>query len=224
VVISAGGTREPLDPVRYLGNRSSGKQGYALATTAASRGARVVLVTTSSLPDPAGAEVVRVETAEQLRSAVLTAAEDADAVVMAAAVADFRPASASQHKIKKSDDGGAPAVELVRNPDVLAELARSPRRSPGQVVVGFAAETGDDTGTVLQHGRAKLTRKGCDLLVVNEVGEGRTFGLDTTSAVLLDRDGGETVVPEGTKHALADAVWDAVALRLKVARGTPATR
>src|SRR5215213_6182004 len=160
VVISAGGTREPLDPVRYLGNRSSGKQGWALATTAASRGARVVLVTTSSLPEPAGAEVVRVETAEQLRSAVLTAAEDADAVVMAAAVADFRPASASQHKIKKSDDGGAPAIELVRNPDVLAELSRSPRRSPGQVVVGFAAETGDDTGTVLEHGRAKLARKG----------------------------------------------------------------
>src|SRR4051812_9913983 len=223
VVVSAGGTREPLDPVRFLGNRSSGKQGYALASTAASRGARVVLVTTSSLPDPAGAEVVRVETAEELRSAVVKAAEDADAVVMAAAVADFRPVTASQHKIKKSDDGGAPVVELVRNPDVLAELAeraRSSRRRPGQVVVGFAAETGDETGSVLDHGRAKLARKGCDLLVVNEVGRGRTFGLDTTSAVLLDRDGGEQVVPEGTKHALADAVWDAVAARLGIAGGT----
>jgi phosphopantothenoylcysteine decarboxylase/phosphopantothenate--cysteine ligase len=224
VVVSAGGTREPLDPVRYLGNRSSGKQGYALAATAASRGARVVLVTTSSLPDPAGAEIVRVETAEQLRGAVLTAAEDADAVVMAAAVADFRPASTSQHKIKKSDDGGAPTVELVRNADVLAELARSPRRRPGQVVVGFAAETGDESGSVLDHGRAKLARKGCDLLVVNEVGDGRTFGLDTTAAVLLDREGGEQIVPEGTKHALADAVWDAVARRLRIPGGTAPSR
>src|SRR4051794_19794378 len=223
VVVSAGGTREPLDPVRYLGNRSSGKQGYALASTAASRGARVVLVTTSSLPDPAGAEVVRVETAEELRGAVLKAAEDADAVVMAAAVADFRPVTASQHKIKKSDDGGAPVVELVRNPDVLAELAGD-RRRPGQVVVGFAAETGDETGSVLDHGRAKLARKGCDLLVVNEVGAGRTFGLDTTSAVLLDRDGGEQVVPQGTKHALADAVWDAVAVRLGITGGTAVSR
>jgi phosphopantothenoylcysteine decarboxylase/phosphopantothenate--cysteine ligase len=227
VVVSAGGTREPLDPVRFLGNRSSGKQGYALAATAASRGARVVLVTTSSLPDPAGVEVVRVETAEELRDAVLKAAEDADAVVMAAAVADFRPVTASQHKIKKTDDGGAPVVELVRNPDVLAELAeraRSARRRLGQVVVGFAAETGDETGTVLDHGRAKLARKRCDLLVVNEVGPGRTFGLDTTSAVLLDRDGGEQVVPEGTKHALADAVWDAVALRLGITGGSAVSR
>jgi phosphopantothenoylcysteine decarboxylase/phosphopantothenate--cysteine ligase len=223
IVVSAGGTREPLDPVRYLGNRSSGKQGYALAATAASRGARVILVTTSSLPDPAGVEIVRVETAEELRSAVLAAAEAADAVVMAAAVADFRPVTASQHKIKKTDDGGAPVVELVRNPDVLAELARA-RRRPGQVVVGFAAETGDETGTVLDHGRAKLARKGCDLLVVNEVGPGRTFGLDTTSAVLLDRDGGEQVVPEGTKHALADAVWDAVAVRLGITGGTTHSR
>ena len=218
VVISAGGTREPLDPVRYLGNRSSGKQGYALAETAAARGARVVLVTTSSLPDPAGAEVVRVETAQQLRGAVLAAAEDADVVVMAAAVADFRPATTSEHKIKKSDDGGAPTVELVRNPDILAELAAA-RRRPGQIVVGFAAETGDATGSVLDHGRAKLARKGCDLLVVNEVGEGRTFGQDTTSAVLLDREGTEQVVPQGTKHALAHAVWDAVSLRLGVSEG-----
>jgi phosphopantothenoylcysteine decarboxylase/phosphopantothenate--cysteine ligase len=215
VVVSAGGTREPLDPVRYLGNRSSGKQGYALATTAAARGARDALVTTASLPDPAGVDVVRVETAEQLRAAVLEAAAAADAVVMAAAVADFRPAAAAEHKIKKTDDGGAPSVELVRNPDVLAELA-GPRRRPGQVVVGFAAETGDETGSVLDHARAKLARKGCDLLVVNEVGGGRTFGQDTTSAVLLDRDGGEQAVPHGSKHALAQTVWDAVAARLDV--------
>jgi phosphopantothenoylcysteine decarboxylase / phosphopantothenate---cysteine ligase len=223
VVISAGGTREPLDPVRYLGNRSSGKQGYALAETAAARGARVVLVTTSSLPDPAGAAIVRVETAEQLRAAVLAAAEDAAVVVMAAAVADFRPATTSGHKIKKTDDGSAPTVELVRNPDILAELAGD-RRRPGQVVVGFAAETGDATGSVLDHGRAKLARKGCDLLVVNEVGEGRTFGLDTTTAVLLDREGGEQEIPEGSKQALAHAVWDAVSLRLGVGEGRAPAR
>jgi phosphopantothenoylcysteine decarboxylase/phosphopantothenate--cysteine ligase len=223
VVVSAGGTREPLDPVRYLGNRSSGKQGYALAATAAARGARVVLVTTSSLRDPAGVEVVRVETADQLRTAVLAAAGAADAVVMAAAVADFRPVSAAQHKIKKADDGGAPTIELVRNPDVLAELS-GPARRPGQVVVGFAAETGDESGSVLDHGRAKLARKGCDLLVVNEVGEGRTFGQDTTSAVLLDREGGEQVVPEGSKQALAHTVWDAVAKRLGVPEGPQQSR
>jgi phosphopantothenoylcysteine decarboxylase/phosphopantothenate--cysteine ligase len=223
VVVSAGGTREPLDPVRYLGNRSSGKQGYALAETAAARGARVVLVTSSSLPDPAGAQVVRVETAEQMRAAVLDAAADADVVVMAAAVADFRPATAAEHKIKKTDDRSAPTVELVRNPDILAELA-GPRRRPGQVVVGFAAETGDATGSVLDHGRAKLARKGCDLLVVNEVGRGRTFGLDTTSAVILDRDGGEHEVPEGSKHALANALWDAVSPRLAIAKPAPTAR
>ena len=223
VVVSAGGTREPLDPVRYLGNRSSGKQGYALAETAAARGARVVLVTSSSLPDPAGAQVVRVETAEQMRAAVLDAAADADVVVMAAAVADFRPATAAEHKIKKTDDGSAPTVELVRNPDILAELAGD-RRRPGQVVVGFAAETGDATGSVLDHGRAKLARKGCDLLVVNEVGRGRTFGLDTTSAVILDRDGGEHEVPEGSKHALANALWDAVSPRLAIAKPAPTAR
>jgi phosphopantothenoylcysteine decarboxylase / phosphopantothenate---cysteine ligase len=213
VVVSAGGTREPLDPVRYLGNRSSGKQGVALARVAAARGADVVLVSTSALPAPSGVRVVTVETAEQLRHAVLTAAGEADAVVMAAAVADFRPAEVSDHKIKKSDDGGAPGIELVRNPDVLAELSAQ-RLRPGQVVVGFAAETGDESGDVLSHGRAKLARKGCDLLVVNDVGSGRTFGADTSTAVILDRDGGERAVPEGPKSVLAHAIWDAVADRL----------
>jgi phosphopantothenoylcysteine decarboxylase/phosphopantothenate--cysteine ligase len=213
VVVSAGGTREPLDPVRYLGNRSSGKQGYALARVAATRGADVVLVSSSALPDPAGVRVVRVETARELREAVLAEAAQADVVVMAAAVADFRPAEVAEHKIKKSDDGGAPTVELVRNPDVLAELSAHRLRA-GQVVVGFAAETGDASGDVVSHGRAKLARKGCDLLVVNEVGVGRTFGTDTNAAVLLDRDGGEQVVPEGPKSALAAAVWDAVVARL----------
>ncbi|MEW1859366.1 bifunctional phosphopantothenoylcysteine decarboxylase/phosphopantothenate--cysteine ligase CoaBC [Streptomyces sp. NPDC088194] len=212
VVVSAGGTREPLDPVRYLGNRSSGKQGYALARTAVARGARVTLVAanTEALADPAGADVVAVGTAEQLREAVLKAAADADAVVMAAAVADFRPAAYATSKIKKSDDGAGPApVELVRNPDVLAELSAH-RARPGQIVAGFAAETDD----VLVNGRAKLTRKGCDLLVVNEVGGGKAFGTDDNEAVILGSDGSATPVPHGPKEALADQVWDLVAARL----------
>ncbi|MFI0738672.1 bifunctional phosphopantothenoylcysteine decarboxylase/phosphopantothenate--cysteine ligase CoaBC [Streptomyces sp. NPDC021100] len=210
VVISAGGTREPLDPVRYLGNRSSGRQGYALARTAVARGARVTLVAANSeLPDPAGADVVRVGTAVQLREAVLKAAADADAVVMAAAVADFRPAQYAPGKIKKRDGEEPAPVELVRNPDVLAELSAD-RARPGQVVVGFAAETDD----VLANGRAKLARKGCDLLVVNEVGESRTFGSTENEAVVLAADGGETSVPHGPKEDLADVVWDLVTGRL----------
>ncbi|AEW97716.1 MULTISPECIES: bifunctional phosphopantothenoylcysteine decarboxylase/phosphopantothenate--cysteine ligase CoaBC [Streptomycetaceae] len=210
VVVSAGGTREPLDPVRYLGNRSSGKQGYALAATAVARGARVTLVAANTeLADPAGADVVRVGTAGQLREAVLKAAADADAVVMAAAVADFRPARYATGKIKKKDGEEPAPLELVRNPDVLAELAAT-RPAPGQVVVGFAAETDD----VLANGRAKLARKGCDLLVVNEVGERKAFGSERNEAVVLDAEGGETPVPYGPKEALADVVWDLVARRL----------
>ncbi|HZG02829.1 MAG TPA: bifunctional phosphopantothenoylcysteine decarboxylase/phosphopantothenate--cysteine ligase CoaBC [Streptomyces sp.] len=206
VVISAGGTREPLDPVRFLGNRSSGRQGYALARTAVARGARVTLVAANTaLPDPAGADVVPVGTAVQLREAVLKAAADADAVVMAAAVADFRPAHYAQGKIKKRDGQEPEPVLLVRNPDILAELSAQ-RARPGQVVVGFAAETDD----VLANGRAKLARKGCDLLVVNEVGEHRTFGAEENEAVILGADGSETPVPHGPKEALADTVWDRV--------------
>ncbi|WSM08978.1 bifunctional phosphopantothenoylcysteine decarboxylase/phosphopantothenate--cysteine ligase CoaBC [Streptomyces sp. NBC_01716] len=206
VVVSAGGTREPLDPVRFLGNRSSGKQGYALARTAAARGARVTLIEANTgLPDPAGVDIVRVGTAVQLREAVLKAAADADAVVMAAAVADFRPAEYAAGKIKKKDGAEPAPIVLVRNPDILAELgAERPR--PGQVIVGFAAETDD----VLANGRAKLRRKGCDLLVVNEVGERKTFGADENEAVILAADGGETPVPHGPKEALADTVWDLV--------------
>lgn len=210
VVVSAGGTREPLDPVRYLGNRSSGKQGYALARTAVARGARVTLIAANSeLPDPAGADVVHVGTAVQLREAVLKAAADADAVVMAAAVADFRPAGYTESKIKKRDGQEPEPVALVRNPDVLAELSAD-RPRPGQVVVGFAAETDH----VLENGRAKLARKGCDLLVVNEVGERKTFGSERNEAVVLAPDGTETPVPYGPKEALADTVWDLVVPRL----------
>ncbi|MEU0528357.1 bifunctional phosphopantothenoylcysteine decarboxylase/phosphopantothenate--cysteine ligase CoaBC [Streptomyces niveus] len=206
VVVSAGGTREPLDPVRFLGNRSSGKQGYALARTAAARGARVTLIEANTgLPDPAGVDVVRVGTAVQLREAVLKSAADADVVVMAAAVADFRPASYAEGKIKKKDGEDPAPIVLVRNPDILAEIGAA-RARPGQVIVGFAAETDD----VLANGRAKLRRKGCDLLVVNEVGERKTFGAEENEAVILAADGGETPVPYGPKEALADTVWDLV--------------
>jgi phosphopantothenoylcysteine decarboxylase / phosphopantothenate---cysteine ligase len=210
VVISAGGTREPLDPVRYLGNRSSGKQGYALARTAVARGARVTLVAANSqLPAPAGCDVVPVETAVQLREAVIKAAGDADAVVMAAAVADFRPAVYAPSKIKKGAGADDPEpVALVRNPDILAELSTDRPRA-GQIVVGFAAETEN----VLANGRDKLARKRCDLLVVNEVGEHKTFGSEENEAVVLGADGSETAVPYGPKEALSDKVWDLVALR-----------
>jgi phosphopantothenoylcysteine decarboxylase/phosphopantothenate--cysteine ligase len=216
VVVSAGGTREPLDPVRYLGNRSSGKQGYALARTAAARGARVSLVAANTeLPDPAGVDVVRVGSALELQQAVTALAGEADVVVMAAAVADFRPAEVAEHKIKKQDGtDDAPTITLVRNPDVLADLAGR-RRREGQVVVGFAAETGDASGDVLTHARAKLARKGCDLLVVNEVGAGKAFGTDDNTVTLLTAEGGATEVGPTSKARVADAVWDAVVQRLQ---------
>jgi phosphopantothenoylcysteine decarboxylase/phosphopantothenate--cysteine ligase len=213
VVVSAGGTREYLDPVRFLGNRSSGLQGYALARAAASRGAEVTLVSANvALPDPAGVKVVRVETTAQLRDEVLSAAASADAVVMAAAPADFRPVSVSDAKIKKADDGSAPAIELEQNPDILRELAHQRPRA-GMVVVGFAAETGDDTGSVLELGRAKLARKGCDLLVVNDVSGGAVFGSPDNEAVILTADGEAVDVRLGSKSRLAHVIWDQVLRR-----------
>jgi phosphopantothenoylcysteine decarboxylase/phosphopantothenate--cysteine ligase len=218
VVISAGGTREYLDPVRFLGNRSSGKQGYALARTAVARGAEVCLVAANvTLPDPAGVKVVRVVSAADLRDAVLAAAPDADAVVMAAAVADFRPVHRAASKIKKTADGGVPEpVALERTADVLTELVAG--RGAGQLIVGFAAETGDADGDWLAHGREKLARKGCDLLVVNEVGGGKAFEVGENAAVVLGADGSQTTVPFGPKEALADVVWDLVAERLAPTR------
>jgi phosphopantothenoylcysteine decarboxylase/phosphopantothenate--cysteine ligase len=210
VVVSAGGTREELDPVRFLGNWSSGRQGYAVASAAAARGAQVTLVAANTaLADPAGARVVRVTSARQMRDAVLAAAADADAVVMAAAVADYRPQARSDSKIKKSAAGPEP-VALVENPDILRELSGH-RPLAGQVVVGFAAETGD----VLANGQAKLAAKGCDLLVVNQVGNGLAFGTADNEAVILADDGTQTSVPRGPKEALADIIWDLVASRLK---------
>jgi phosphopantothenoylcysteine decarboxylase / phosphopantothenate---cysteine ligase len=211
VVVSAGGTREPLDPVRFLGNRSSGRQGFALARVAAQRGAEVALVTAHAAEDlvpPASVRMVSVGTAEQLREAMLAEAQAADAIVMAAAVADFRPDKHADYKIKKSDSG-PPTVTLATNPDILVELVGARRR--GQVVVGFAAETGDVAGDALHHGREKLRRKGCDLLVVNAVGEGRTFEQPDNAGWLLAADGGETELERGSKALLASRVWDAIA-------------
>jgi phosphopantothenoylcysteine decarboxylase/phosphopantothenate--cysteine ligase len=213
VVISAGGTREPLDPVRYLGNRSSGRQGWALARVAAARGAEVVLVAANvDLPAPFGVRVVPVGTAEELRTAVLAESDGvgrpADVVVMSAAVADFRPASVAGTKLKKGSGSEPASVPLVRNPDVLAELVAT--RSPGQVVVGFAAETGDDEGDVLTHARAKLARKGCDVLVVNDVSGGRVFGRTENAVVVLRADGAVPATVEGSKDAVAAGIWAAV--------------
>lgn len=213
-LISAGGTREPLDPVRYLGNRSSGKQGYALARAAAQRGAQVTLVAgaTADLADPAGVEVIRIATAAQLSDEIGKRAPETDVVIMAAAVADFRPVHLSDAKIKKSDKGPAP-IELTTNPDILAGLVNA-RRS-GEIptttsIVGFAAETGDEHHGVLDHGRAKLARKGCDLLVVNAVGEGKAFGMDHNTGWILAAGGDETALPLGSKTLMATRILDAI--------------
>jgi len=252
VVVSAGGTREEIDPVRFIGNWSTGTQGYALASTAAARGAEVIVVAANvALPDPAGAKVTRVVSAREMHDAVRAAAagdgpgdgQGADAVVMAAAVADYRPAARSPAKIKK--DGRPPEpIELTENPDILAGLAAArkaqqatrsahdperaglvphppvlrggsggsspPEPARRQVLVGFAAET--DTSPA--QARAKLARKGCDLLVVNPVGNGLGFGTPDNEAVVYGADGTVTPIPRGSKEALADVVWDLVAARL----------
>ena len=214
VVVSAGGTHEPLDPVRFLGNRSSGRMGYALASTAIARGATVTVVAANvTLPDPAGAELLRVETTAQLRDRMLTEAAGADAVVMAAAPADYRPVDVRDTKMKKADDGSAPVVELTQNPDVLAELVHR-RTGAAPFIVGFAAETGDADGDVVTHGHAKLARKGCDLLVVNDVSAGRVFGRADSEALLLGADGSTRSVPLGSKVVLAHVIWDEISARL----------
>jgi phosphopantothenoylcysteine decarboxylase/phosphopantothenate--cysteine ligase len=202
VVVTAGGTREPIDPVRFVGNRSSGKQGHALADEAAARGAKVTLVTTVALPVPAGVDVVRVETAAQMDEAVRAVASGADVVVMAAAVADFRPAHVSEHKIKKR--GGVPDIVLEPTVDILAGLGR--RKRPGQTLVGFAAET----DRVRQNATSKLVAKGADLIVANDVtAPGAGFEHDTNHVVILNADGTEREVPLAEKRGIARAVVDA---------------
>jgi phosphopantothenoylcysteine decarboxylase/phosphopantothenate--cysteine ligase len=217
VLVTAGGTREPIDPVRFIGNRSSGKQGYAVARVAAQRGAEVTLIAahTAGLIDPAGVHVVRVSSAPQLHDAVTKHAPEAQVLVMAAAVADFRPARMAQAKIKKGpgEDDRPPTIDLVRNDDVLAGAVRA--RGDGQLpnmraIVGFAAETGDENGDVLFHARAKLRRKGCDLLVVNAVGDGRAFEVDHNDGWLLAADGTESALASGSKTLMASRIVDAV--------------
>lgn len=217
VLVSAGGTQEPLDPVRFLGNRSSGKQGIALAAAARDAGATVTLVAAHvEVALPAGVDVVRVGTAEELREVMTREAESADVVLMAAAVADFRPAERSGTKIKKRAEGADPVIELVRNPDILAELVRL-RAEEGreQLILGFAAETGDDSGSVLEYARQKLERKGCDLLVVNHVGESKVFGQDVNSVEILSRTDREMQHVEGSKNLVAEAVVHRVAAELR---------
>jgi phosphopantothenoylcysteine decarboxylase/phosphopantothenate--cysteine ligase len=215
VVVSAGGTREPLDPVRFITNKSSGKQGHAIAVAAAHRGASVTLVTSSPLPLPAdvaragAGSVTRidVETTADMEQAMGESSTEADAIVMAAAVADFRPKASAEIKLSKED--GIPELVLEPTPDILAGLAR--RRAPGQVIVGFAAETHD----ALERGRRKLERKGVDLLVVNDVSApGAGFDHDTNAVVILDADGSTTEIALTSKNAVAEAVLDRVSAHL----------
>jgi len=207
IVVSAGGTREALDPVRYLTNRSSGKQGNALAEAAARRGATVTLVTASGLtlsPDVQAAVTrIDVESAADMEAALARACPGADVVIMAAAVADFRPKVAADHKLSKED--GLPELVLEPTPDILTGLVF--RRTPGQVLVGFAAETDD----VAERGRRKLHRKGVDLLVVNDVSAPETgFDHDTNAVSILTADGSSTEIPLTSKYAVANAVLDSV--------------
>jgi phosphopantothenoylcysteine decarboxylase / phosphopantothenate---cysteine ligase len=203
LLVSLGGTREPLDPVRYLGNRSSGRMGAAIAAEAVARGAQVTAVAAATTVDPpAGARLVRVETAQQLYDAVLAAADDQDVLVMAAAVADFRPKRVAQGKLRK--DQGVPEVVLEPTPDTLAELGR--RRRPDQVLVGFAAETGDH----LAGARRKLEAKHLDLVVLNHVeGAHSAFGADDADAYLVDADTVEEL-PRTSKAAIAARLLDRV--------------
>ncbi len=229
LVVTAGGTREPLDPVRYLGNRSSGKQGIALALEAAAQGAEVTLIAgviEAELPQnpPANFAVERVETAQQLHQAVLRSAEQADVLIMAAAVADFRPADYAPAKIKKTEDGQNPVIALERNPDILADVVRR-RSSSGAgpaVIVGFAAETGDEDTEPLELARQKLLRKGCELLVLNRVGENLVFGQEDTEIHILASSGAQGVLAgtepvhvTGTKRQAAAAVVDRAAQLLQ---------
>jgi phosphopantothenoylcysteine decarboxylase / phosphopantothenate---cysteine ligase len=212
LLISAGGTREELDPVRFLGNWSTGRQGYAFARAAAARGAEVTVVAANvELPEPAGAKVIRVVSARDMHAAMLAEAPAADIIVMTAAVADYRPVTRSDSKIKK-DDGPLAPVELTENPDILAGLsARRAADGPvSQVIVGFAAETDLD----LSAAKAKLARKGCDFLVVNQVGKGLGFGTGDNEAVVLAADGSCTPIPRRSKDALAHGVLDMAVARI----------
>jgi phosphopantothenoylcysteine decarboxylase/phosphopantothenate--cysteine ligase len=220
IVIDAGPTHEPIDPVRYLGNRSSGKMGFAIAAAARRRGAAVTLIAgPTGLADPVGVEVIRVETAVEMHAAVERAAAGADAVVLAAAVADFRPAKPAMEKLKRGVLGKAASVALVENPDILARLGRA-RRGNRPVLVGFAAETRD----LIENARAKLNAKRCDLVVANDVSEpGSGFGTDTNRVVLVSATGVEEVA-RADKAIVAHRILDRVVAVLAGDRRAPARR
>ncbi len=213
VLITAGGTREPLDPVRFLGNRSSGRQGVALAEAARAAGAEVTLIACHlEVPAPHGVTLIEASSAQDLHEAVFTHAPGQDVLIMNAAVADFRPATIENSKIKKRDEYSAPVIELVRNPDILAEVVaqRATNAQLPPFIVGFAAETGDEQGTVLDYGRAKLARKGCEMLVVNEVGATLTFGQDTNSIHVLFAGSSDSVHAAGSKLEVARVVIEQI--------------
>jgi phosphopantothenoylcysteine decarboxylase/phosphopantothenate--cysteine ligase len=210
ILVTAGGTREPLDPVRFIGNRSSGKQGVALALAAAARGAAVTLIAANlEVPVPPSVTVVHIGTTLELADAVEAAAASADTVIMAAAVADYRPETVAESKIKKDQQGDNLVLSLVKNPDILAGLSAA--RRDGQVIVGFAAETESDPEALLALGRAKIARKGCDYLVLNSVGWNEGFAQDDTSVVILDRAGDIVIEASGAKTSVADRILDVIA-------------
>ncbi|MFD2455397.1 bifunctional phosphopantothenoylcysteine decarboxylase/phosphopantothenate--cysteine ligase CoaBC [Corynebacterium mendelii] len=219
LLVTAGGTREDIDPVRFVGNRSSGKQGFALAEVAAHMGAEVSVIAaaTDCLPTPCGARLIRVRSALELAQEVNHRAADTDIVIMAAAVADFRPTHTAGSKIKKA--GGRDSlghIELTENPDILAGLVHARRQGQlpeGITLVGFAAETGDDTAGPLEHGRAKLATKGVDLLMVNDVSDGQVFGRNINAGWVLGSNGSVTTIERGDKFVVARRILEAVAAR-----------
>ena len=210
VLISAGGTQENIDPVRYIGNRSSGKQGYALGDVAAQRGAKVTIVAgaTDELDPPSGAEVIKVGSTREMQQAMAERAPEADVVIMAAAVADFRPEAEASTKLKKGKaDDALSTIRLTENPDILKGLVQM--REAGETaatIIGFAAETDNE----FENGRAKLKRKGADMLMLNSVAGGGVFGQVRNRGWLLSADGREEEIPDGTKHEVAARIWDAV--------------
>jgi phosphopantothenoylcysteine decarboxylase/phosphopantothenate--cysteine ligase len=213
ILVTAGGTREALDPVRYLGNRSSGKQGIALALAAAARGAQVTLIGANlEIAAPSSVRVLQVGSTLELAAAVHDAAREVDVVIMAAAVADYRPVFVADSKIRKEIAGDRLTLELVKNPDILAGLAEM--RLPGQLIVGFAAETEPDADALLALGRAKIARKGSDLLVLNRVGWTEGFGTDGNTVIVVDGLGDIVMEASGSKQTVADRILDAVVERL----------
>jgi phosphopantothenoylcysteine decarboxylase/phosphopantothenate--cysteine ligase len=213
LLITAGGTREAIDPVRFIGNHSSGKQGFELARTAVTRGATVTVVAAHvDAEPPAGVTLSRVSSGEQMHQEVMRLLPGCDVVVMAAAVADFRADDVAGAKIKKGEQAQGVNVSLVPTTDILASIVRE-RVGAAPFIVGFAAETGDESSSVIEHGRAKLARKGCDLLVVNDVSAGKAFGADDNEIVILGQ-GGELAVAKASKAAISDAIWDAISAAL----------